>query len=145
MTVPKGRKVTLQQRRGVHLHRADLGPDDVIDGVTTRDRTLVDCLRACDFGSALAVADSALRSGFPHRRLVAIARDIQGPGGRLARRVAAEASADAANAFESALRAIAADVPVLNVLPQVPIYAGAILLAAVAERTDRGCSLCRSA
>lgn len=122
VTVPKSRRVTEAQASGVVLHRADLGSDDVSDGVTGRDRTLLDCLRTLPFDEGLAVADSALREGFPPGRLQAIARDAAGPGSRAVRRVAAEATGDAANPFESALRAIALGVPGMSVRPQVAIY-----------------------
>jgi very-short-patch-repair endonuclease len=122
VTVPKNRKVTGEQSRGVLLHRADLGADDLRDGATSRDRTLVDCLRTLPFDEGLAVADSALREGFAAARLRALARDAAGPGSRMIRRVAAEATADAANPFESVLRAIALDVPGLAVRPQVSIH-----------------------
>jgi very-short-patch-repair endonuclease len=89
--------------------------------VTTRDRTLVDCLREGAWDESLAVADSALRHGFPPDRLKVLAREAQGPGSRQVRRAAREARAGAANPFESVLRAIALDVTGLSVRPQVPI------------------------
>jgi very-short-patch-repair endonuclease len=122
VTIPKNRKVPEEQSRGVLLHRADLGADDVSDGVTSRDRTLVDCLRTLPFDEGLAVADSALRDGFAAARLRALARDAAGPGSRMIRRVALGATGDAANPFESALRAIALDVAGLSVRPQVSIH-----------------------
>ncbi len=61
VTLPKNRRFTPQQRRGVVLHRASLPRDDVDGLVTTTPRTLLDCLRCLPFDEALAVADSALR------------------------------------------------------------------------------------
>lgn len=52
---------------------------------------------------------------------MALARDLRGPGSALARRVAGCADGRAANAFESALRALALDVDGLGVVPQVSI------------------------
>lgn len=126
VTLPKGRTLTEEQRLGIYLHRTDLGPDDVADAVmvTTPERTLVDCLRSGPFCDALCVADSALRDGFGRGRLLALARDLRGPGSALARRVAASADARAANAFESALRAIALEVAGLLVVPQVSVRNG---------------------
>lgn len=121
VTVPRNRLLTTAQRVGVRLHRTTLGPDDVDGLVTSRERTLLDCLRAGPFDDALCVADSALRDGFPRARLLALARDARGPGSLLMREVAALADARAANAFESALRAIALRVPGLGVVPQVAI------------------------
>ena len=123
ITVPRGRKLNPDQKRGAIILRADLDPDDIIDGVTSRDRTLVDCLRREPFDSALAVVDSAIRSGFPPGRLHALARDARGPNSVHMRSVAAHASGAAANPFESVLRAIGLDVPGLNLRPQVPIFA----------------------
>lgn len=107
--------------RHLTLHVADLGPDDVEDGVTSKDRTLVDCLRHLPLEEALAVADSALRAGHRRPRLLALARDARGPGAPRVRRVAQEATALAANPFESSLRAICLDVPRLRVRAQVVV------------------------
>jgi very-short-patch-repair endonuclease len=120
--VPRNRHLPVEAQRGTTIHRIDLQPDEVTDGVTARDRTLLDCLRDSPFDEALAVADSALRDGFPPHRLARLAREARGPGSRQIRRVAAEARAEADNPFESALRAIALDVPGLTVRPQVPIF-----------------------
>jgi very-short-patch-repair endonuclease len=128
VTVARNRNLTLAQRKGVQIHRADLAPDEIVEGVTSRARTLVDCLRDCDFDEALAVADSALRDGQSAKRLVMLAEGSRGPGSRQIRRVAHAASEKAANPFESVLRAIALDVPGLNVRPQVPLYGGAEFL-----------------
>lgn len=128
VTVPRNRKLSDEQRRRITPHRADLVSDDVRSGVTGRDRTLIDCLRELPFDEALAVADSALREGYSPGRLARLAREARGPGSRQIRRVAAEARAEAANPFESALRAIALDVPGLRVRPQVPIFAPAEFL-----------------
>ena len=121
VTLSKHRVLAPGRAEGVALHRAELGPDDAADGVTTRERTLLDCLRGASDADALAVADSALRDGFPRARLLAIARDARGPGSARARRLAALADARSANGFESALRSIAVTVPGLSVRPQVSI------------------------
>ena len=122
VTVAKDRRISAARRRGVTLHRTDLSPDDV-DGLrTSAERTLVDCLRTLPLADALAVADSALRSGVSRTRLLAIARDARGPGARRVRHVASLADGRAANPFESALRAICLAVDGLEVVPQVEIY-----------------------
>jgi hypothetical protein len=122
VTVPRSRTVDAEQRRGVELHRTTLGPDDRDCAMTSKDRTLLDCMRAGDFIAGLCVADSALRDGMTPRHLWAIARDARGPGSAQVRRIAKLADGRAANAFESALRGIAIDVPGLNVVPQVSLY-----------------------
>jgi hypothetical protein len=92
-----------------------------LDGiVTTRERTVVDCIRSLPFAEALAVADSALR----HRhvtpaQLIWLADQVRGKGAARARRVARLASDKAANPFESVLRAIAIGVRGIAVEPQV--------------------------
>lgn len=127
VTIPRSRKLTLEQRRGVAIHRADLTTDEIVDGFTSRDRTLLDCSRTFEFGEGLAVADSALREGYSPSRLRALARDARGPGARKIRRVAREARAEAANPFESGLRGIALAIDGLHVRPQVPIWASEYL------------------
>lgn len=122
VTLPGNRKVTREQRAGVALHRADLDVDEVAGAVTTRDRTLIDCLRSPDAAAGLAVADSALRDGYSASRLVRLANEARGPGCRQVRRLAAEASELPDNPFESSLRAIALEVAGLSVRPQVPIF-----------------------
>lgn len=122
--VPGNRKVTEERRRGVALHRGRLGADDVVGRLTSRARTLVDCMRSLPFDEALTVADSALRRGsISGPRLVALAATVRGTGAPQCRRVAQEATARAANPFESVLRAIALEVPGLDVVPQVEITA----------------------
>ncbi len=122
VTIRRKRHLATGQSKGVVLHWANLRPAEVCDMVTSPERTLVDCLRSLPFDEALSVADSALR----HRsvtkdRLVELAGAVSGPGARQARRVASEATALAANPFESALRAIGPDVRGLALEPQVVI------------------------
>lgn len=122
VTVPHNREVDESRRAGVALHRAHLGPDEVDGRVTSRERTLVDCLRNLPFDEALAVADSALRHrSITKRRLVELAAGLRGPRSRQARLVAHHATHLAANPFESVLRAIALDVVGLDLEAQVVI------------------------
>ena len=120
VAVPRGRKLRTGYR-GAVLHRFDLAPDDVVDGIaTSKLTTLLHCLRLLPAAEALAVADSAARAGdltaLRHARMLA-----RGPGAAQARRLADAASGDVANPFESVLRAIALTVPGLNAEPQVLI------------------------
>ena len=105
---------------GVDLHWADLPGEDIREGVvTSRERTLIDCLRALPFDEALAVADSALRADdVTPQQLGTLARSARGPGSARIRRVARWADGRAANPFESVLRALAIEVG-LAVQPQV--------------------------
>ncbi|QZY29643.1 hypothetical protein [Nocardioides coralli] len=127
VTLAKGRAPAPERRRGVEVHRIDLGPDDVVGIATSPERTLADCLRTGSFADGLCVADSALRDGFAPGRLRAMARDARGPGSARIRRVAACADGRAANAFESALRAVALQVPGLCAVPQVALRARTFL------------------
>lgn len=121
VVVPRNRRLAPDAAAGVEVKRFRLGPDDVLDGVTTPDRTLLDCLRDLPFDEALAIADSALRSGYRRERLLALVRDARGPGAARMRATAALATAEAANPFESVLRAVALGVPGLSVRPQVSL------------------------
>ena len=122
--VPRGRKVSAERRQDVTLHRGAFEADERLRRVTSPGRTLVDCLRLLRFDEALAVADSALRHGaFSPEELVRLATSVRGTGAPQARRVAALADGRAANPFESALRALALDVPGLSVQPQLEIRA----------------------
>lgn len=122
VTVRRKRHLTPHQADGIDLHWHDVGVDEVDGMVTSRERTLADCLRSLPFDEALAIADSALRHrSVSKKRLVELAHGIKGPGAPQARRVAREATHLAANPFESVLRAIGLDVPGLHLEPQVVI------------------------
>ncbi len=122
VVVRRNRTIAPERRVGVELHRANLTPAEVDGPATSRERTLSDCMRTLPFDEALAIADSALRHrSISKTRLIEIADAIQGPGAPQARRVAREATHLAANPFESVLRAIALDVPGLDLRPQVVI------------------------
>lgn len=121
--VSRGRKFR-GRPHGVRLLVAELGSDEVRDGTTVEQVTLEHCLRRLPFAEALAVADSALREGFPSTELADLAGRAEGPGSRQMRRVAQASDARAANPFESCLRAICLDVPGLHVEPQVVIRDG---------------------
>ncbi|KRE57781.1 hypothetical protein ASG70_18595 [Phycicoccus sp. Soil748] len=122
LTVPRNRKVSREQRRGVVITYRDLSPHERAAGLTDPIRTVLDCAVKLPFDQALAVADSALRSGDVARHeLLAAARALRGTGSSRARRVAVAADRRAANPFESALRAIALDLPGLRLQPQLVI------------------------
>lgn len=59
--VPRGRKITADQRAGLELRWRTLSPLELTRGVTDPVTTVLDCARDLAFGEALAVADSALR------------------------------------------------------------------------------------
>jgi very-short-patch-repair endonuclease len=127
LTFPKGRKLSPAQRRGIHVHRADLGVDDVAGFGTSWRRTLIDCLRSLPFDEALAIADSALRhEAVSSGQLCLLAAGMRGPGAIQARAVAGHASPLAANPFESVLRALAIQAG-LDVEPQVAVGGDSLL------------------
>ncbi|MEJ7795972.1 MAG: hypothetical protein WKF50_10505 [Nocardioides sp.] len=127
VAVAKNRVLTEGQAAGVELHRLTLGPDDVDGLVTSKQRTLLDCLRVGPFDEGLCIADSALRDGFSPQLLAAIARDARGPGSIQVREIARHADGRSANAFESTLRAICLAVPGLCVTPQLSLYGSSFL------------------
>lgn len=103
---------------GVNVHWANLSPEQVCAGVTSRVQTVVSCARDHPFDVALSVADSALRAGVGRRALLAAAHRSPRTGRSKAIRVVEAADPRAANPFESVLRAIALEVPGLRVQPQ---------------------------
>ena len=123
VSVRRNRTVSAADQKSVHVSWRRLDPRDVVDGwVTGPLRTVLDCAAVSPFDEALAVADSALRAGDVTRAELRRAPDHWPARGRArVRRVATHASADAANPFESVLRAICLDVPGLTVTPQVEI------------------------
>ncbi len=122
VTVPAKRRVGPDRRQGVDLGWRDINPYDVWDGVLLPGPTVIDCARTRPFDEALTVADSAVRHGDVNPSgLVSLARLVPTTGRTQSLRVAQEASALAANPFESVLRAIALGVPGLDMRPQVTI------------------------
>jgi very-short-patch-repair endonuclease len=94
--------------------------DDLHEGVvTTRLRTVVDCLRWLPEDAALAVADSALRSRrITKDELVAAAEKVPRVCRTRVLRLAHLADKRSANPFESVLHWTASTVPGLDVEPQ---------------------------
>lgn len=120
--VPRHRRVSPAAKRTVEIRYRDL-EDHEHDGMaTSKARTVIDCAKDLPFDRALAVADSALRSGdVTQEELLRLAAAVPANGRRQALRVAAAADGRAANPFESCLRAIALEVRGLVVEPQVVI------------------------
>lgn len=137
VAVPKDRRIDSHTRALMGLHWIDLR-DDQVEGLATDAATTLEmCGRRLPYDEALAIADSALRDGFPARRLAQLAHQASGPGSARLRRVAAQADGRSANPFESVLRAIALDVPGLSVEPQVRIR-GRLALDVRPDLVDRG-------
>lgn len=124
--VPRGRELP-QRAGGAILRRRSLTEDERREGVTAPLRTVLDCAADLPFAEALAAADSALRPDGDAPALVARSQLLEGVDsvarqfrGRV-RRVIEAADGRAANPFESAIRALALEVPRLSVEPQVQI------------------------
>lgn len=125
ITVPRNRNVSQSQRELVVPHWGHVAKADIKDLVTSKRRTLRDCVQSLPFDEGLAVADSALRHGDVTRdELDEVAAGIRGPGGPKARAVARHADGRAANPFESVLRAIGLYVSGIDLTPQVDIADG---------------------
>lgn len=122
VTLPLHRRAKKERLAGVQVRWLDLPDSDVVDGVTTRDRTLIDCLRYYPPDVGLGIADSAVRKGFPYSRLEHLASVAKGPGSVKVRFVTRHVDARAANGFESALRSIARSVEGLTIEPQLEIW-----------------------
>ena len=99
-------------------------PPRALDGwATSRVQTVLDCAAELPFDEALAVADSALRSGEISREQLEAALGTSAPDA--IRRVVRHASPLAANPFESVLRAILIEAG-LSVVPQWATTIGAV-------------------
>ncbi|WP_426246739.1 endonuclease domain-containing protein [Nocardioides sp. LHG3406-4] len=134
--VPRNRKVDRARRESCRLMWVSLAQDQVADGVTKPLRTVIDCARRLPFDEALAIGDSALRSGDVTRAdLDGI--DVRGAGADAVRRVLRRADGRAANPFESVLRALCIEAG-LEVVPQVPVDLGTGRV-----RPDLVCPSCR--
>lgn len=140
VVVPKHRRLDDEVAAAIDPVWRDLGPEEVdtdhTTPVTDRATTLLMCLRRLPFDEAVVIADSALRHGFPPAELAALAAVARGPGSVQVRRVAAIASAESANVFESTLKAIAAEVPGLSVRPQVVLRGKAIRMEVRPDLAD---------
>ncbi len=107
------------------VRRRELPATDVVGpGVTSPVRTVLDVATDHPFEDAVAVADSALRSGrVTHDELTAAALASPTRGRARRWRVARVADPRADNQFESVLRALALEAG-LHVVPQVSLFTG---------------------
>lgn len=120
VTVPHGSRPRLDP--DVRYHWSPLHPDERRDGLTDPARTVLDCATTLPFDQALAVADSALRDGLTDlTQLAAAAEQRRGPFRARRAAVLRAANGDAANPFESALRAIVVAAGLTGFVPQCPV------------------------
>ncbi len=118
--VPRHRNVPRARRSRVVIHRGDLHADDLSGIATSRELTLMQCLRNLPDDEALVIADSALRHG-EGPTLKRVLAQVRGAGRAKVLRIGRAADERSANAFESVTRAICLQVPGLHVVPQVVI------------------------
>ncbi len=122
LAVPHGRK----ERRVVREHgpvtvvRRGLCAGELSDRVTSPLRTVLDCAATLPLRDALAIADSALRSGDVGALELAEAA-ARHPRARVATPIVELASPLAANPFESAMRAMTLDIQGARFEPQLEI------------------------
>lgn len=122
IAVRPDRHLRADRREGTRVLWTRLAADQVAGGVTTPLRTFVDCARSLPFDEALAIADSALRSGLLSADDLA-GIDVRGAGAGAVRRVLRHADPRATNPFESVLRALCIEAG-LEVEPQVALDLG---------------------
>ena len=129
VTVPRNRKLPPARRKGVRVRYADLTSSDVRGMATAPGPTVMDCASQLPFDEALTIADSALRhKDTSNAQLLELAEQMPDRHRARCLRVAQEADGRAANPFESVLRAIARDVPGLELVPQVVISQGVFVV-----------------
>ena len=122
VTVPRTRRLSVDARRLVLPHWADLSDDDVIGMVTSPRRTLVDCMRNLPLDESLPIVNSAIGTDdFTQDEVKIIAHATRGRGRTRICAVADVATGQAANPFESVLHSQALMVPGLSVVPQLEI------------------------
>ncbi len=123
--VPPNRNVAPHRRRGVRLGYGETEGRSVSSPL----RTVLDCARRLPLTEALAVADSALRSGtVDPDELCSSANLARGPGSAQVAVVGREATPLAASPLESALRALGLGVPGLRLVPQVELQVEGVTL-----------------
>lgn len=118
ITIARHRRLPSGAKDAATIHWRNLGAAHVVEGVTTRARTVVDCCLDLPLDEALSVFDSALRDGLSLMAVVDAAKGIGPRQRRRLVRVARLADRRAANPFESVLRAIAVGVSGLSVVAQ---------------------------
>ncbi|HSV40213.1 MAG TPA: type IV toxin-antitoxin system AbiEi family antitoxin [Nocardioidaceae bacterium] len=119
VAVPRNRNVTAAQRQGVRVLYLDLPAHERQLTATSPIRTVLDCAARLPFDKALTIADSAVRAGDVTRaELVEAAAEAPARYRARCLGVARAADGRADNPFESVVRAIALDIPGLDLRPQ---------------------------
>jgi very-short-patch-repair endonuclease len=123
LAVKRGRHVSARLRSDFDIRWRAIADDEIVDGwVTSRLRTVMDCAVLLPFDEALAITDSALRSGTVETaQLLARLTRLDPQLHPRVEKVVRAADAYAANPFESVLRAICLDIDGLDLRCQVRI------------------------
>ena len=122
LAVPAGRRAPRPGGRPTARTVRDLSSEELREACTSPLATVIDSARGLPFGEALAIADSALRSGKVGLLELRAAGDLaRGPGAPRVRRVARSADGARANPFESAVAAVLDGIEGLNLTPQYVI------------------------
>ncbi|GAA1674745.1 hypothetical protein GCM10009745_17280 [Kribbella yunnanensis] len=104
------------------LHWTDLPASDLRRGLTSLERTVIDCARILPFGEALAVGDAALATGrLTSEELQMAAAGSHGRGRANAVAMAAAADARSASFLESILRSLLLAAGIDDFEPQVVV------------------------
>ena len=130
VAVDPARNIAPARRADVSVTWRALSESDIAFGRhTSALRTITDCAASLPFDEALAVADSALRSGLVSPGDLQVAAAAHPWRGRArVHRVAGLASGRSANPFESTLRAIAVAATDVVWVPQFPVRVGSTTL-----------------
>jgi hypothetical protein len=122
ITVPRSRRLTVGARKLVLPHWSDLPPEDIDGIVTSRERTLIDCMRNLPLDESVPIVDSAIRcDDFTSPEVITLGDSTRGRGRARIRAVAGAATSQSANVFESVLRAQTMLVPGLDAVAQLPV------------------------
>lgn len=122
LAVPPGRRTPAGNPDWVKRWVRRLAREEWSQYCTSPSTTVIDCARELPFREALAIADSALRSGKVGRLELREAGDrATGPGAPAVRRVVDLADGCRANPFESAVAAELEGVKGLDLVPQYVI------------------------
>ncbi len=111
VVVPRSRNVPASRCADVQLRRGEVTQAELAARMTSPVRTVLDCARFLPFDDALAVADSALRDRVTRTELLLHCGRLPRTGRSRAYRVVELATEQAANPFESVLRATVVDLP----------------------------------
>ena len=119
VVVPRGRNVPAVRREGIDLRWGEVSTSELAAGVTSKERTVLECGRWLPYDDALSVSDSGFRDGQSRTSLLLACNRLPRTGRSRAIRVVEQGTHLAANPFESVMRSILESVPKACFRPQV--------------------------